>query len=127
MTPATRSPKPFQKEIMKRVYLAGPMRGVPEFNFPAFKRAAAKLRHEGYVVFSPAEKGQEAVLDKHPGLQDDLAFRREVFKYDAIAICESDIIALLPGWEASSGARAEWALACAIGLEFKYLKPEYLS
>lgn len=112
---------------MKRVYLAGPMRGHADFNFPAFTAAAARLRREGYFVFSPAEKGQEAVLDKNPGLQDDMNFRREVFKYDAIAICESDIIALLPGWEASSGARAEWALSAAIGLEFKYLGQEYLS
>lgn len=38
-----------------RVYLAGPMRGVPHFNFPAFHAAAAELRARGYVVFSPAE------------------------------------------------------------------------
>lgn len=111
----------------KKVYLAGPMRGYPEFNFPAFAKAAAKLRAEGYEVFSPAEKGQEIVLDKNPGLQHDTAFRREVFKADAIAVCESDIIALMPGWEASAGARAEWALSAAVGLEFKYLDQSYIT
>lgn len=110
---------------MQKLYLAGPMRGLPHFNLPTFQKAAMLLRQEGYIVFSPAEKGQESRLDNNPELQNDLQFRREVFKLDATAICESDIIALLPGWEASSGARAEWALANAIGIEFKYLGPEY--
>ena len=35
------------------VYLAGPMTGIAEFNFPAFDAAAAKLRDLGYVVFNP--------------------------------------------------------------------------
>ncbi len=111
---------------MKKAYLAGPMRGLPHFNLPAFQSAAKKLRQEGYIVFSPAEKGQESQLDDNPELQNDLQFRRDVFKLDAIAICESDVIALLPGWEASSGARAEWALASAVGIEFKYLDSSYL-
>lgn len=104
-----------------KIYLAGPMRGIPEFNFPAFEVATKLLRDEGHEVFSPAEKGAETVLAQHPGLQDDLEFRRQVFKDDAIAICEADMIVLLPGWEASSGARAEWALALTVGLKFRYL------
>lgn len=112
--------------MSKKIYLAGPMRGIPEFNFPAFHKVAAKLRAEGYEVFSPAEKGEEIVLSANPNLQHDTDFRRDVFKADAIAICDSDIIALMPGWESSSGARAEWALALTVGLEFKYLGPEYL-
>ena len=42
-----------------KLYLAGPMRGMPFFNFPAFKDAAAQLRAKGHYVFNPAERDEE--------------------------------------------------------------------
>lgn len=120
---------------MTKVYLAGPMRGKPNFNFPAFHFAAAKLRQEGYEVFSPAEKGEETILTSDPGwitgtssggLQENLQFRRKVFLLDTQYICnEADAVFLLNGWEKSKGAVAERALAEAIGLEVRELEPEY--
>lgn len=114
---------------MKRVYLAGPMRGIPEFNFPAFHAAAAQLRAEGYEVFNPAER-DEADFGKVPapkGCEHQFAadvgltteqLRRRVFAADTAWICDhADAIALLPGWENSKGARAERSLGEALGLE----------
>lgn len=105
-----------------RVYLAGPMRGYKDFNFPAFRKYAKQLRADGFEVFNPAEKGVEAEVEKDPNLQHSLAFRRRVFKMDIDFICEhADVIAMMPGWEMSSGARAEHALALAIGIKVMYL------
>jgi len=41
-----------------KLYLAGPMRGYPEFNHPAFHAAAAELRASGHAVFNPAEHAE---------------------------------------------------------------------
>lgn len=106
-----------------KIYLAGPMRGLPNFNFPAFDFAAGKLRAEGHEVFNPAEKGLEAHAEAD---QESLHFRRQVFELDTAEICRnSDAVALLPGWENSKGAVAEMALARALGLEIHVLGPEY--
>ena len=105
-----------------KVYLAGPMRGIPEFNFPAFAFWASELRNKGYEVFSPAEKGAEKDVEANPELQHSLEFRRKVFLMDTEYICKhADAIALMPGWNTSSGARAEYALAKAIGIPFMLL------
>lgn len=106
-----------------KIYLAGPMRGYPNFNFPAFDFAANKLRAEGHDVFSPHEKG----LEKHAEAKaESLAFRRAVFQLDTDWICrEAECLAMLPRWVESRGAFAEWALANALGLEIMYLGKEY--
>lgn len=98
--------------MVATIYLAGPMRGIPEFNFPAFDAEAAKLRAEGHVVFSPADGDRWLTLTGRP------VEPRTCFELDTQWICRhADTIALLPGWERSSGARAERALAEAIGIE----------
>lgn len=112
-----------------RIYLAGPMRGIPDFNFPAFHKTAAWLREQGHTVFNPAERdesaygklsaptGSEQEISAQTGMTP-LAVRRDCFLADTDWICRyADGIALMPGWESSKGARAELALAEAIGLE----------
>jgi hypothetical protein len=108
------------------IYLAGPMRGYPEFNFPAFHAAAAELRLLGHVVFSPAEKDIEkhgdAAFKGEVGRQDEVASNagfslRAALKMDLDFICEhADAVALMRGWEKSTGANAESATAIALGL-----------
>lgn len=110
------------------IYVAGPMRGIPEFNFPAFNAATAKLRAEGHVVFNPAEKDNErhgtdiskgnAKGCEHEAARDHGFNLRVALGDDLDYICrEADAIALLPGWEKSKGANAEHATAVALGLE----------
>ena len=109
-----------------KIYLAGPMRGIPNFNFPAFAEATKILREEGHEVFSPAEKGEEKILSESPDVQNAIAFRRNVIEIDLTWICRhADAVALLPGWEKSSGARAEKATAEAIGLTIMVLGVRY--
>lgn len=112
-----------------RIYIAGPMRGYDVFNFPAFHAAASKLRADGHFVFSPAEKDQSIHGDEFAkGTKGDLAeieakgfsLRRALGDDTAWICAEGDGIYMLKGWEASKGAKAEKALAEALGLEVMY-------
>ena len=115
----------------KAVYVAGPMRGYPQFNFPAFFAAGDKLEKEGWKVWNPAKKDEEQYGDKlwkdnktgnEAEASSTVGFSlREALKWDTEKICQCDAIAMLPGWEKSNGAFAEWALARALGLEVMYL------
>ena len=111
-----------------KIYLAGPMRGIPEFNFPAFYRAAAQLERLGHTVFNPAAKdceqyGADISRGNATGSEQQAAAQhgfnlREALGADLAWIClHADGIALLPGWRNSKGATAEHATAVALGLE----------
>lgn len=39
---------------MTRLYVAGPMSGLPDHNYPAFREAATRLRDLGYQWVSEA-------------------------------------------------------------------------
>lgn len=99
-----------------KLYLAGPMRGYPKSNFPAFHEAAASLRAAGHEVFNPAEKAEE-IRRTTTGFS-----LRAAFALDTAYICaHAEGIAMLPGWRASKGAVAEHALAEALGLTVMHL------
>ena len=94
-----------------RCYLAGPMAGMPELNFPAFHKAAAFLRARGHDVFNPAE------IEKG-NMNGDESYLREVMAHELLYICkQAEAIALLPGWKESKGACAEFMVARALGLK----------
>lgn len=115
-----------------RVYLAGPMTNIPHFNYPAFNAAAASLREEGHEVFNPAEHDiatfgkdiSNATGNAEQATTEHGFDRRAALKADLSWICDhAEAIALLPGWEMSSGATAELALANALDLKVMRLTP----
>jgi hypothetical protein len=106
-----------------KIYVAGPMTGIPHFNFPLFYKVAAKLRAQGHEVFNPAERDNDkyGVDISNPTGDPIIAAKehnfslREALADDTQYICRyADAIYMLPGWEKSHGARAEHALAIAL-------------
>lgn len=96
---------------MARIYLSGPMTGYPEFNYPAFHKAAADLRAHGYEVVSPAEQDADSGLD--PGSSQWADFVR----WDLRVLVDCDGIVLLDGWHKSKGARLEHHVALELGMD----------
>jgi hypothetical protein len=95
---------------MKRLYLAGPMSGLPDLNFPAFHAAAASLRSLGHEVVNPAEVNPDPTMQWADAMRADIP---ELVKCEAIA--------LLPGWQKSRGARLEAHIAMELGMEMLFL------
>lgn len=86
-----------------KVYLAGPMTGLPDLNFPAFHAEALRLRAMGNRVINPAEG---AYPDWNSAMRADLAL---------LVTCSH--ISYLPGWTRSKGAGVENVVAEALELE----------
>ena len=110
----------------RSVYIAGPMTGYSEFNFPAFFDAEEDFRSVGWDVYNPAQHD----LEVHRSIEavgtafnkDKDRMLRDCLLWDLSVICDKcDAIAMLPGWERSYGARAEHATAVALGLTIIYL------
>lgn len=86
-----------------RLYIAGPMSGLPDFNYPAFHAAEAQLWAAGYETLNPANNGEQ---DSWEG-----------YMRAAIAqVIQADGIAYLPGAYSSRGARLELRLAEELGM-----------
>ncbi len=99
----------------KRIYIAGPMTGVPKFNRPRFEEAARILRAHGWTVESPVEIaaafGSDNTIVTTPGMLDT------VIDEELAQLAKCDAIYLLTGWENSRGAKTELLLALEKGME----------
>ncbi len=106
------------------IYVAGPMRGYPLFNFPAFDAATTGLRAQGWKVFSPAENDRRTGFDASLGLDMQPDFDvTQAFRWDVAVLLKVDAVYFLDGWERSTGANTEHAIAVGIGLERIYQTP----
>lgn len=102
---------------LRSAYLAGPMRGHPEYNFPEFRRWTTKLRARGWKIFSPAERDeQDPDIDHTENIAGWSGSRGLDYfmAHDLKAVCETDCVIYMPGWETSQGARLEGMVAVEI-------------
>ena len=90
------------------LYIAGPMTGHHEFNYPAFQVAADALTRAGYTVAHTATGTAPKPAHAYP--------HTYYLRHALAMLLECDSVALLPGWEASRGARVEVDVAHALGM-----------
>lgn len=102
-----------------KIYLAGPMTGIDEFNFPAFFRVAAELEAQGHTVFNPAQNDLNKWGDME-GVKKNANYR-DCMNDDLDWItANAEGIYFMKGWENSSGALAEFFAARSVKIKFFY-------
>ncbi|MGF1745265.1 DUF4406 domain-containing protein [Vibrio minamisatsumaniensis] len=91
-----------ESRSLNKVYIAGPMSGLPDFNRTSFFSLGNRIKHLGYVVLNPAV------------LPDGLT-QAEYMDICCAMVRAADCVVMLEGWEDSDGAVAEYHLAKKLG------------
>ncbi len=87
-----------------KIYLAGPMTGYRDHNYPIFHKAAKILRDMDYEVISPAELHPEAITVSAAVAAANYA---DYYRKNIAALLTCDALVLLSGWQYSGGALGE--------------------
>ena len=95
-----------------KVYISGPMTGLPDYNRAAFFRAAEALKEKGCYV------------PVHTAWMVDQLSRVDYMRMALQMMLTCDAIYLLRGWIDSAGAQTEYAIASLCGLQLMYEEDE---
>lgn len=101
---------------MTTLYVAGPMSGLPDFNYPAFRLAGQRLSRLGFEVLNPADI--DAMHNPDPSRPQTWDW---YMRHALTMLLRADGVALLDGWESSKGASLEVTVAEALGLSARGL------
>ena len=94
-----------------KIYIAGPMTGYEDSNYPLFNEVATVLRDAEWEVINPAEW--------EPEVSPTFSFNRKLAIYlreDFEKLSTCGHVVFLPGWADSIGANCELFLAQMLGL-----------
>ena len=116
---------------MSRLYLAGPMTGIPYHNVPRFKAVAEDLRNKGIDMIVPvemdgAEWEEQALADETgTGKFGDRTWGDFLSRDVKVVADQCDGVVLLEGWKESRGARLEAFVAVNVGKPVYEYHPGY--
>lgn len=108
-----------------RCYIAGPMSGIENYNWPEFENAMNRLPWYGLTPVSPTVIDEDlGVVDVVRGSQGEVLFVDVTDKFDYNEVLRRDLeeiegcsmIYLLKGWSRSTGALRELRKAIDCGL-----------
>jgi hypothetical protein len=97
-----------------KIYIAGPMTGLPDYNRPSFNAEASRLNDEGHCVLNPAVL--PSGLTQHEYMDICMAMVRS-----------AEVVYLLKGWRNSEGAVSELTLAKKLGKIITYQENDHLT
>lgn len=106
----------------EKVYIAGPMSGIDNYNAPAFytgEEYMISMGIPGKNIFNPI-RSEMSIRVQEGEFMGQEAYRK-CMQEDLNWICEhATMMYMLQDWENSKGARAEHATALCLGLRIIY-------
>jgi len=108
-----------------KIYIAGPMSGIEDWNFPAFFEAEEQLKELGHETLNPATNdgaSLEVAIQNAISARDSGATWSSYMRRDLHSLVLSDSLCLLPGWQSSEGASLEVYVAKALGIPLYILR-----
>lgn len=97
------------------LYIAGPMTGVPSFNYPAFNAAEAQLIRAGYRVLNPVASSARPDAPR-PTMPPTGGEWADYMRNALNQLVRAEGVATLYGWQGSRGANIEVNLAQALDM-----------
>lgn len=100
--------------------MSGPMAGYDDFNRESFALGASIVEALGFVAVNPHDLDAEFGLEEGT---DEVEFtvtpesRAAYMRRDVAVVAGCQAVAMLPGWEESTGANIELLTALVCGLE----------
>lgn len=99
---------------MTKIYIAGKMTGVENYNFPKFDAVEKELKEKGFKVVNPANIARR--IANRNGKPLHLISTHIFMREDIKQLLTCDAIYFIPGWEESKGAQIERSIAFACGI-----------
>lgn len=101
----------FERMKKHKLYIAGPINGMPDGNKDGFEHMAKILKERGHEYINPREKGW-----KEADIPEGMDLWTYMMKLSLQEMMDCDGIILLKGWEESKGAMIEYQLARDLGM-----------
>jgi len=98
-----------------KIYIAGRMTGVKDYNKDQFNKIEKELKKQGYRVVNPIKLSYK--LAKKLGESIDNIERKYYIKNDIKELLKCDGIYMMKDWMFSEGATMEYMIARNIGLK----------
>lgn len=111
-----------ESSLPKKIFISGPMTGLPDFNFPRFNLVAKQLEDASIDCINPVDVCKK--YNKETVLSDPVKFQEMIDEQQRLER-ECDAILLLDGWHESKGVRLE--LKTALELDMKIYLEEDLN
>lgn len=109
--------------VEARLYISGPMTGIPDHNLPAFFDAADVLASLGYLAENPGDNDGRTLEAALGNAGTTGRTWSDYLRIDIARLAKCDGVVVLPGWQQSKGANLEVDVATRLGMPIMCLTP----